>query len=371
VRVLCAPNAFKGSLAAASVAAAMAAGARDAHADAAELPVADGGDGTLDVLLGAAGGRGRTAVLTVTGPLGDPVLARFGWSGPGEAVVELAEASGLRLVAPDRRDALRATSLGTGELIAAALDAGARRIVVGAGGSASTDGGAGIAAALGVRLRGGGHPLSPGGSALTELESIDAAGLHPRLRSCAVVVAADVDAPLLGPRGAAAVFAPQKGASPPEVALLERALARLAAVLERDLHVPLAVATLPGAGAGGGSGYGLAAIAEARLVSGAALVCDLAGIDAALRQADLVVTGEGRLDPSTAAGKAPAEVARRARAAGLACVALTGSAIDPPPLFDEVVEIGSGLPPGESMARAAELLRTATAALVRRRGAAQ
>jgi glycerate 2-kinase len=366
VRVVCAPNAFKGSLDARAAAAAMARGVRAAGADPLPVPVADGGDGTLDVLLGAAGPRARVDVVRVTGPLGDPIEARLGWLEPGTAVVELAEASGLRLVPPGRRDALRATSRGTGELIAAALDAGAARVLVGVGGSACTDGGAGLAAALGIRLLdAAGRQIGPGGAGLAGLATVDAAARHPRLRACRVEVAVDVASPLLGPGGAAAVFGPQKGASPEEVEGLEAGLRRLAAVLQETGSVPADLHESPGAGAAGGCGYGLAALCGAVLLPGAGLVADRVGLDTALAGAALALTGEGRIDASTTAGKAPVEVARRAARAGVACVALVGGVEGPPPpRFARVVEIGAGRPPEERVARAAELIEAAAAAVV-------
>ena len=376
--VVCAPNAFKGALSAADAAAAMATGVREAGFVAVEVPVADGGDGTLDVLLASAVAP-RVDVVRVTGPLGAPLDARLGWLAPGQAVVEMAEAAGLRLVPPADRDALGATTHGVGELIRAALDGGARRVVVGVGGSATTDGGSGALAALGVRfLDARGEKLPPGGGALRWLANVDARGLDPRVRECRIEVAVDVRSPLLGPAGAAAVFGPQKGALPEEWGLLETGLARFVAVLdelaavgaggtdaERRAGWASAIAAQPGAGAAGGCAFGLAAVCGATLVPGGALVCDLVGLDAALDGAALVLTGEGRLDSSTAAGKAPAEVARRAAVAGLPCVALTGSVEQPaPPAYAEAVAIGEGLPLEEAMARTPELLRAAAAAVV-------
>jgi glycerate 2-kinase len=364
LRVVCAPNAFKGALGAREAAAAMALGVRDAGGTAVEVPVADGGDGTLDVLLAASAGA-RVEVVRVRGPLGAPVEARLGWLGNGSAVVEMAEAAGLRLLARDGLDALGASTYGVGELVRAALDGGARRIVAGVGGSATTDGGAGLAAALGARLLdGSGVELALGGGALGSLAAVDLSELDARLHAVRIEVAVDVRSPLLGPRGAAAVFAPQKGATPEQVALLEAGLSRWLAVLGVD---PL-LAEQPGMGAAGGCAFGLAAVCGAVLRPGAALVCDLAGLDAALAGADLVLTGEGRLDSSTAEGKAPAEVSRRAAAAGLPCVVLAGS-VEPPvdPCYVEAVTLAPGLALDESLARTAELLRTRAAEVVRRR----
>jgi glycerate kinase len=346
---------------------AMAAGARAAGWEAVELPVADGGDGTLDVLLASAPGSWVSAVL-VRGPLGVPVDARLGWLREGEAVVEMAEAAGLRLVPAGGLDALRASTFGVGELIRAALDGGARRIVVGVGGSASTDGGAALVAALGGRvLDAAGASLPPGGGALSRAVHLDASALDPRLRDCRIEVAVDVRSPLLGLRGAAAVFGPQKGASPSDVAGLERGLARWVEVVAAACGVDPLRAAEPGMGAAGGCAFGLAAVCGAVLLPGAALVCDLVGLDATLAGAALVLTGEGRLDSSTAEGKAPAEVARRAAASGVPCVALAGSVEDPvDPAYSAAVAIGHGLPLDESRARTAELLRAATTEVVSR-----
>src|SRR5579864_1391654 len=270
---VCAPNAFKGTLSARVVAAAMARGVRDAGGHAIEIPVADDGDGTLDVLIAARGSESRITRHRVTGPVGKPVTARLGWLGGGEVVVELAEASGLRRIEVSARDALHATSRGTGELIRIALDAGARTIIVGVGGSACTDGGAGLLQALGGQLLDGrGEEVAPGGAGLEDVDSIDLSAVRRALSQSSIEVACDIRGPLLGPEGAAQMFAPQKGASAEEVARLERALSRLAAVAARTGGGDLS--GIPGAGAAGGCGFGLA-LAGARLVPGAKAVCDL------------------------------------------------------------------------------------------------
>lgn len=333
------------------------------------VPVADGGDGTLDVLLAAAPGQARVEALRVTGPLGVPVEARLGWLDAATAVVEMAEAAGLRLVTAGALDALGATTSGVGELLGAALDRGAQRVIVGVGGSATTDGGAGLVSALGARLLdGGGSPLPFGGGALQSLARVELDGLDPRLRSCRIEVAVDVRSPLLGASGAAAVFGPQKGASAADVARLEAGLDRFTQLACAAAGADPARAAEPGMGAAGGCAFGLAVLCGAVLVPGATLVCDLVGLDDALRGASLAFTGEGRLDSSTAAGKAPAEVARRAAAAGVPCVALAGS-VEPPvaPAYAEAVAIGAGLTLDESRARTAELLRAAADTVVRSR----
>src|ERR1039458_97610 len=266
LRVLCSPNAFRGTLTAAAAAAALAGGAHDPGALARVLPtaggwpgrrpMADGGDGTLDPLLSASSSA-RIERHWVSGPLGGRLVARLGWMDATTAVVELAETSGLRRIR-GRPDPLRATSRGAGELITRALDGGARRILVGIGGSACTDGGAGLLAALGAKLLDGrGRPPGLGGGALIALESADLRDLDPRLRLCRVEVVSDVDSPLLGRLGAAHIFGPQKGATDAEVDRLADGLQRLAEVLERDAHVPPALRDQARAGGGGGRGRGL------------------------------------------------------------------------------------------------------------------
>ncbi|MEO7981597.1 MAG: glycerate kinase, partial [Sporichthyaceae bacterium] len=287
-------------------------------------PVADGGEGTVAVLL-AAGWTPHLA--TVAGPTGVPVATPLALSpagtAPRTAVVELAAASGLGLLPGGRPDPTGATTYGTGQLLSTALDAGVRQIVLGIGGSATTDGGTGMAAALGARfLDRTGTELPPGGGPLRELAHIDVSGLDPRLRNVEVVVACDVDNPLTGPRGAARVYGPQKGATPDDVALLEAGLVRLADVLLRELGAD--VASVPGAGAAGGVGAGALAFLGARLTPGIDLLLDLVGFDTALAESDLVVTGEGSVDAQTLSGKAPLGVARRAWAAGVPVLVLAG-----------------------------------------------
>jgi glycerate 2-kinase len=356
---VCAPNAFKGTLSARAAATALAEGVGDAGFRAIEVPVADGGDGTLDVLLGARPGS-SLGHHRVTGPNGTMVTARLGTMPTGAAVVELAEASGLRLVRPAELDALHATSRGTGELIRLALDAGRRVIVVGVGGSACTDGGAGLLQALGAHLTDShGSEIGPGGAGLENLVAVDLSELHPALSRCSIEVACDIRSPLLGAAGAARMFAAQKGADPTSVERLERAMEHLVAVVAGAGHRDLA--ELPGAGAAGGCGFALALIG-ARLVPGAKLVCDMVGLDAALAGAGVAITGEGRLDDQTRTGKAPAEVAARARALGIPCAAICGTVVDPlPDLFDAAIGL-DGLDPGVDPTRhTVALLRGAAA----------
>jgi glycerate kinase len=328
--VLVAPDSFKGSLPADQVAAAVGSGLRTAAATAGVTldvllrPVADGGEGTVAMVLAAGW---RPLEVAVSGPTGEPVRATLALgpvvAGPRTALVELAAASGLGRLPGGRPDPLHASTRGTGQLVRAALDTGVERLVLAIGGSATTDGGAGLAAALGARfLDRAGAELPPGGGALPDLDRVDVSGLDPRLRDVEVVVASDVDNPLAGPHGAAHIYAAQKGASPGDVAVLDAGLVRLAEVLRRDLG--LDVARVPGAGAAGGVGAGALAFLGARLTPGIDLLLDLVGFDDTLAGADLVVTGEGSIDAQTMSGKAPMGVARRAYAAGVPVVLLAG-----------------------------------------------
>ncbi|MBE3598627.1 MAG: glycerate kinase [Limnochordaceae bacterium] len=324
-RVVVAPDSFKGSASAREVAEAIARGLSRAMPGLSveTVPMADGGEGTVEALVEATGGRYVTE--TVTGPLGEPVEARFGMLGDGQtAVIEMAAASGLPLVPASRRNPLVTTTYGTGQLMRAALDAGATRILIGIGGSATVDGGAGMAQALGARLLDAeGHPIDFGGGALDRLARIDLSSIDPRLRSTTILVACDVRNPLVGPEGAAAVFGPQKGATPAMVRTLDDNLRHLAAVIRRDLGVD--VAHLAGAGAAGGLGAGLVAFCGAHLQPGVELVIQAVGLERRLQGADLAVTGEGSLDRQTPFGKTPAGVGRLARRLGIPAIALVGA----------------------------------------------
>ncbi len=324
MRFVAAPNPLKGSLTAPAAAAAIARGIRSVFPDAEveEVPIADGGEGTVEALVAA--GHGRTLSAKVEGPLGDAVDAAFGLiDGGATAVVELAAASGLTLVHPQQLDPRRASTYGFGRLLEAARARGVRRVIAAVGGSATNDGGAGMAQALGYRLLdAAGQDLPRGGAALLALDRIDGSAVSPAWREIEVTVATDVTNPLCGPEGASAIYGPQKGAGPEVVAELDRALAHLAEVIERDLGVE--VLTVPGAGAAGGAGAGLMAFLGARLERGAPLVVSAAGFDRAVQGADAVFTAEGRVDGQTASGKGPAEVARRAAAAGVPVVLLAG-----------------------------------------------
>ena len=291
-------------------------------AEVVEVPVADGGEGTVDAVVAAH--SGRLVKVRVEGPLGDPVEAAFGLIDEGRtAVVELAAASGLPLLPESRRDPRATSTFGFGQLLSAAKNAGARRIIAGIGGSATNDGGAGMAQALGYRLLDeAGHELARGGAALARLERIDPSAFDATWRDVAVEVACDVRNPLTGPEGATAVYGPQKGATPRMIEELDTALEHFAEVVRRDLGVE--VGSVPGAGAAGGAGAGLVAFLRARLLPGAPLVVDAAGLDEALAQARVVFTGEGRVDAQTAYGKGPSEVALRARALGIPVILLAG-----------------------------------------------
>jgi len=325
MKVVVAPNAFKGTLTASAAAHAIADGVREVFLDVeiVEVPVADGGDGTTEALVDARRGEYRSVV--VEGPLGETVTARFGLlDGGATAVVELAQSSGLALIPSGSRDPRRVSTFGFGQLLEAARHEGVSKIIAGIGGSATNDGGAGMGQALGYRLLDAdGQDLPRGGAALARLERIDRSHLDLGWNPVRVQVASDVTNPLLGPQGASAVYGPQKGADPEAVNELDAALARFAAVVERDLGKR--VADVPGAGAAGGTGAGLIAFLDATLEPGAPLIVEAAGLDAALRGADLVITGEGQVDGQTAYGKAPGEVARRAHAAGIPVLLLAGS----------------------------------------------
>jgi glycerate kinase len=321
--VLIAADKFKGSLTAVQVAERVTAGLRRVVPDLAvdALPVADGGDGTVDATV-AAGFERRE--VRVAGPLGDEITAAFALR-DGTAVVEMAEASGLQRLPAGLFAPLTASTYGSGELLRAALDAGARTIVFGVGGSATTDGGAGMLSALGARFTdAAGEPVAPGGAGLAALASADLSGLDPRLAGVELVLASDVDNPLTGPKGAPAVYGPQKGASPDDVETLDVALTHYVKVLEKAVGSRAAAyAASPGAGAAGGIGYG-ALLLGARFRPGIEVMLEVLGFTAAVEHATLVITGEGSLDEQTLHGKAPAGVAAAARAAGKEVVAVCG-----------------------------------------------
>ncbi len=321
VRVVVAPDKFKGSLPAAGVAAAIAAGLRRVRADVqvVQVPVADGGDGTVDAAIAAGF---RAVPVAATGPTGEPVAATYARR-DDTAVVELADVVGLGRLPAGRLEPLQATTYGLGTVLRHAAGGGATEIVLGVGGSASTDGGVGMLQALGVRfVDASGADLRPGGAALCDLAAIDPSGLDEDVRSARFVVASDVDNPLYGPHGAAAVYGPQKGANAADVALLDTGLRRLAAVASTTGIADISGS--PGAGAAGGTGFGAMTFLGARLEPGIRLLLDLVGFDDIVDGADLVITGEGSLDQQTLRGKVPVGVAAAAARRDVPVVAVAG-----------------------------------------------
>ncbi len=326
MRIVIAPDSFKGSASAKEVAQAIAEGLVASglltRQDIDLVPMADGGEGTVEALVAATGGR--IVELRVTGPLGQPVDAFFGILGDGEtAVIEMAVAAGLHLVPPEKRNPLVTTTFGVGELIKAALDANCRTLFIGIGGSATNDGGAGMAQALGARLLNErGNDIGFGGGALNTLTNIDLSGLDPRVQEAEVLAACDVTNPLTGKNGASIVYGPQKGATPETVRVLDENLRHYAAVIRRDLGID--VEGVPGAGAAGGLGAGLMAFCNAKLKRGVELVINAVRLEERVQDADLVITGEGRLDFQTGFGKVPHGVAQVAKRYGKPVIALAG-----------------------------------------------
>ncbi|WP_181897079.1 glycerate kinase [Bifidobacterium longum] len=363
-RYLCAPDSFKESLTAMEAARAMAQGIENADHDAEVrcLPMADGGEGTARALVDATGGSMRA--VPVHDPLGRPVEGHFGLLADGTtAVVETAEASGLALLEAKERNPLIASSYGTGELMLAAVRSGAKRIIVGLGGSATNDVGAGLLQALGVRLLDkNGNDLAHGGAALANLTTIDISTMDPALKNVAITAACDVTNPLTGPTGASAVFGPQKGASKDDVATLDAALAHFAQVIDSQLGV--AVNDVPGAGAAGGIGAALKGFLNAEFRPGIAIVIEQSGLDAAAQWADVVFTGEGSIDFQTKFGKTPAGVAETAKRHGKPVIAVAGHIGTG---IDELHEVGIdavfGIAPGA--ASLSELLADAAANVTR------
>ncbi|MBV9712154.1 MAG: glycerate kinase [Ktedonobacteraceae bacterium] len=325
MHVVIAPQSLKGSLTAAEAGRAIAYGVQSIYPDAeiSIVPIADGGEGTVQALVDATGGT--LVQREVTGPLGEPVTAFFGLLGNGQtAAIEMASCAGLPLVPPERRDPRITTTYGVGELIAAALEQSCTHLLIGIGGSATNDGGAGMAQALGAHLMTAeGNEIARGGAALSTLAHIDPSILDERLRACKVEVACDVTNPLCGPMGASAIYGPQKGATPQMVAELDAALAQYAHIIEQDLH--RIVKDIPGAGAAGGLGAGLIAFLNAELRPGAQIVLEAVHLEEHLRSADLVITAEGQIDEQTAYGKSVGAVASLAKRYQLPVLALAGS----------------------------------------------
>lgn len=325
MKIVIAPDSWKESLTALEVANHIAQGFREIFPEAEYqlIPLADGGEGTVEAMVAATGGRKIT--VPVIGPLGEEIDAFFGLDSTGRrAFIEMAAASGIEIVPPAQRNPLITTSWGTGELIRHALDAGARHLIIGIGGSATNDGGAGMAQALGAKLLDkDGKPLGQGGGALQRLARIDLSGLDKRLAACRIDVACDVNNPLTGEQGASAIFGPQKGATPDMVKQLDENLAHYAEVIKRD--VQREVLTLPGGGAAGGMGAALFAFCGAQLRPGIEIVTEALGFEEAVRGASLVITGEGRLDSQSVHGKVPVGVARVARRHNIPVIGIAGS----------------------------------------------
>ncbi|MEE5099369.1 glycerate kinase [Pseudomonas alliivorans] len=325
MKIVIAPDSFKDSLSAQAVANAIASGLAEVWPDAelVKCPMADGGEGTIEALLDACQGQWMSA--QVSGPLGDRVEAHWGWLAQSRtAIIEMAMASGLQLLTLTQRDACLTSTAGTGQLISAALDAGAQRVILAIGGSATNDGGSGMISALGARfLDRDDRSLPGGGLALADLARIDLSGLDPRLAGVRVEIAADVDNPLCGPNGASHIFGPQKGASPDQVLALDAALAHFADHSARTLGHDLRDS--PGSGAAGGMGFAAKAYLNASFRAGVEVVADLTGLEQALRGADLVITGEGRFDAQTLRGKTPLGVARVAQRQQVPVIVLAGT----------------------------------------------
>ena len=325
MKIVIAPDSFKDSLSAQGVADAIALGLVEVWPDAqlVKCPMADGGEGTVESILAACEGQLRRT--HVKGPLGTTVDAAWGWLPQSlTAIIEMAEASGLQLVPPGQRDACISSTFGTGELIRAALDAGAQRVILAIGGSATNDGGAGAMQALGVKLLDAqGQTLAPGGLALAQLARIDLSDIDPRLTDVRFDIAADVNNPLCGPHGASAIFGPQKGATPAQVEQLDRALGHFAGLCAQVLGND--VRDEPGSGAAGGLGFAAKAFLGAQFKAGVEVVAELVGLADAVKGADLVITGEGRFDAQTLRGKTPFGVARVARQHGVPVIVIAGT----------------------------------------------
>lgn len=371
MKIVLAPDSFKESMTATEAVAAMRAGVLSVLPDATcvGVPMADGGEGTVDAVVDAL--HGQRVDAEVTDALGRPILARYGYVQLRQlAVIEMAAAAGLEQIEPDERDVRRASTFGVGQLIRSALDRGAEEFLIGLGGSATNDGGTGMLTALGAAfLDADGNPLAPGGAALLHLDRIDLSGLDARLRAVRIRVASDVTAPLLGPTGASAVFGPQKGATPADVELLEAALSRLLTVTAATLGE--AHPQRRGAGAAGGAGFALAEFLGAVNRPGVDEVAETVGLERALRGADWVFTGEGSVDAQTVMGKTPFGVAQLALQAGARVVIFAGRvAPDASVLLDHGVQrlvaiTAEGTPLEQALREGAESLTRATAEVCR------
>lgn len=371
MKIVLAPDSFKESISATEAVAAMRAAVLEVIPDAEciGVPMADGGEGTVDAVVDAL--HGQHVETEVLDPLGRPIIARYGYIPLRQlAVIEMAAASGLELIPADQRDVLHASTFGVGQLIASALDRGAEELLIGLGGSATNDGGTGMLTALGASfVDANGTPLEPGGGALRHLDRIDVSGLDPRLRDARTHVASDVTAPLLGPTGASAVFGPQKGATPADVEILELGLTRLATIASRTLAK--ANPQRAGAGAAGGLGFALVEFLGAQSKPGVEEVAETVGLERAIRGADWVFTGEGSVDAQTVMGKTPFGVAQVAARTGARVVIFAGRvATDASVLLEHGVErlvaiSAEDIPIEQALREGAESLARATAEVCR------
>jgi len=331
-------------------------------ADIVRIPMADGGEGTVEALLSSCGGR--TIETVVTGPLGEKVTCTFGILNNGIAVIEMSAASGLTLVPEGKRNPLITTTFGTGELIKAALDNGCKKIIIGIGGSATNDGGAGMAQALGISLKdSGGNELGFGGGELGKLADIDISNLDPRINGTEIIVACDVTNPLYGEKGASEVYGPQKGATYEMVAVLDNNLKHFSEIIKNKLGKD--IANIPGAGAAGGLGAGLIAFCNAALKSGINTILDACDFDRHIKDCDLIITGEGRIDAQSAYGKVPAGIAKRAKKFNKPVLVIAGGiGKDASAVYDVGIDgimaiVNKAMPLDEAMSNAAELLEDA------------
>jgi glycerate kinase len=365
MNIVIAPDSFKGSLTASQVADAIECGFKRIFPEAyyQKVPMADGGEGTVQSLVDATGGQILTQ--SVTDPLGNKIKAKYGILGDGKtAVIEMAAASGLPLVPKEKRNPMHTTTCGTGELIKAALDRGCKKVIIGIGGSATNDGGAGMAQALRAKLLDSkGEQVSFGGSGLGSLTKIEVSELDPRIRQTEVIVACDVDNPLTGERGAARIYGPQKGATPEMVELLDKYLEGYAEIIKRDLKKD--VKDVPGSGAAGGLGAGLIAFLNAKLQRGVEIVIEASRLKEKLKAADLVITGEGEINHQTVFGKTPIGVAKLAKEYGISTIAIAGGiSLGAEGVYEAGIDAIISIAPGpisleEAMSRAEELVASA------------
>lgn len=370
MKIVIAPDSFKGSNSSIMVANRIENGIRQVFPDAVvvKIPVADGGEGTVEALVTGAGGKIFKA--PVTGPMGEELEAEYGILDNGKAVIEMAAASGLPLVPNDKRNPLKATTYGVGHLIKTVIDKGCNEIILGLGGSATNDGGIGMAQALGISFKDkNGAELGYGGGALSELASVDISGLDSRIKNAKITIASDVNSPLCGEKGASAIFGPQKGADPDMVKLLDKNLAHYAGIIKEQLGIDFAEA--PGAGAAGGLGYALLAFMGAKMGSGIDTMLDGVGFDRYLEDCDLVITGEGKIDGQSAFGKVPVGISKRAKKYGVPVLAIVGDIGEgAEAVYDYGIDsimssVNKAMPLSEAMERSAELLEEAAVRAMR------